>query len=282
MDVLRSFSSDQLGRFLHQAAGRGRAAWEVFVWGMEDVQHRGDQIPLSQFAQTLIDVRVEEWVKKRLAQILRARASSMSVKADLAEMVAELVKGASAAEAEDLARRVYVPVLTEEVYPHLDSRKAATEWLLAHFSAVKGHSSASHLYLCIIRDSKYLYLCGRVSEERLRDYRVRALRCLAELALIVPLEHVEEIKFELRGHLSNPDEAVREATIDALVPIQRRLREAQAEVPVERPRDGARQRVQPPAPRSGRPGRLRRAKRSFGSPHPLDFPLLFLYLSMTA
>ena len=239
-DVLPSFSWPELERFLHQAAGRGRAAWEVFVAGMEhvasdiltDPRDGHGQALRSRFAQLLTDVRVEEWVKEQLVRILRSRASPRPGEADLAWMVTELGRGKSAAEAEELARRVYVAVLNEvdTRVPNLRSWAAATEWLLAHLSAVKGDPSAGHLYLTIAQRLNLLKLSG-LGPERVSDYRVRALRCLAELAPIA--EQVKEITKQLYERFSNPgeepDPAVRKAAIAALARIQQRIREAPSE-----------------------------------------------------
>ena len=186
----------------------------------------------SRFAQLLTDVRVEEWVKEQLVRILRSRASPRPGEADLAWMVTELGRGKSAAEAEELARRVYVAVLNEvdTRVPNLRSWAAATEWLLAHLSAVKGDPSAGHLYLTIAQRLNLLKLSG-LGPERVSDYRVRALRCLAELAPIA--EQVKEITKQLYERFSNPgeepDPAVRKAAIAALARIQQRIREAPSE-----------------------------------------------------
>jgi hypothetical protein len=118
----------------------------------------------------------------------------------------------------------------------------ATEWLLAHPFAVEGDPSAWRLYLNIVRLHPILKLSG-LSPERVSDYRVQALRCLAELAPIALPEQVREIGKQLYDRFSNqakePDPAAREAAIAALRRIQQRNREAQAEGPVERPRDEA-------------------------------------------
>ena len=246
--VLPSFSWPELDLFLDQAGGDG-AAWEVFVAGMEHVapgiltgRSSGNAESLfSRFAQLLTDVGVEEGVKKPLVRILRSCASPRTDGADLAWIVMELGRGTSAAEAEELARRVYVAVVSEDD-TNVRSWAVATEWLLAHPFAVEGDPSAWRLYLNIVRLHPILKLSG-LSPERVSDYRVQALRCLAELAPIALPEQVREIGKQLYDRFSNqakePDPAAREAAIAALRRIQQRNREAQAEGPVERPRDDA-------------------------------------------